>query len=81
MYDVAKELMRDAFMEGALDLGRDDKFLEGFIRLFAGEMEALIAIEHAFYLTEEEAKRLIPLARPNKTSLAALQSWKDRINA
>ncbi len=81
MYDVAKELMRDAFMDGALDLGRDRKYLKGFIQIFAGDMEALIAIEQSFHLSDSEAKALLPLARPNKQSLAALQVWKDRIHA
>ena len=81
MYDVAKELLRDAFMEGAFDVGRERKYLDGFIQLFAGEMESLIAIEQASYLTEDEAKALIPMAKPNRQSLAALKAWKDRIHA
>lgn len=39
--EVIKEFLRDAYNEGAFDLGVDRKFLEGFLRIFAGEQEAI----------------------------------------
>lgn len=77
--ELAKEFLRDAFNKGALDLGADRKFLEGFIRLFAGELEALIAVQSATYLEPEEQRKLVDLAEPTKESLAHLRRWLERI--
>ncbi|AYM14312.1 hypothetical protein AGR1B_pAt30144 [Agrobacterium fabacearum S56] len=37
--EVIKEFLRDAYNKGAPDLGVDRKFLEGFLRIFAGEQK------------------------------------------
>lgn len=78
--EIHKEYLRDAFMAGALDLGADQKFLEGFIRIFAGEMEALIAVDHASYLEPDERRKLLTLAQPTQKSFDHLRAWKDRIH-
>lgn len=76
--DLCKEYIRDAFHEGALDLGRERKFLEGFIRIFAGEPEAIIALGFATYLAKEELERLVPLAEMTTRSVAQFDTWRDR---
>lgn len=78
--DVVKEYLRDAFMEGALDLGRDRKFLAGFVRIFAGEMESIIAIDHAIYLTREEQSELMKLAQPTRECANQFETWRARIH-
>lgn len=80
--EFMKEYLRRAFHEGALDLGRDRETLEGFLRIFAGEMETIIAIDHAgFYLSEEEQKNLIKIAIPTARSVREYRAWADRISA
>ena len=77
--ELAKEFLRDAFMTGALDLGSDRKFLEGFLRIFAGEMEALIAINQARYLGREGQLELLPLAEPSAEAFSHYKTWAARI--
>lgn len=77
--DLSKEYLRDSFMAGAIDLGCDRKFLDGFVRIFAGEMEALIAVDHATYLTDRERDELIKLAKPNARSVSAHKMWVERV--
>lgn len=78
--DVMKEYLRDAFMDGALDLGGDRKFLEGFIRIFAGEMESIIAIDHATYLSRKERAEMLKLARPTRECASHFEAWRARIS-
>lgn len=78
--ELIKEYLRDAFMDGALDLGRARKFLEGFLRIFAGEMEAIIALQHATYLEPEEATRLAKIAKNTKQSVDHFSVWAGRIH-
>lgn len=77
--DFMKEYLRDAFMNGALDLGRDRKYLEGFVRMFAGEMEAIIAVEQAAYLEDTEQIELLKIARPSRESADHYRAWNARI--
>lgn len=73
--EFQKEYLRRAFHEGALDLGRDQETLEGFLRIFSGEMEALIAIDHACQLSDAERLRLLEIAQPNAESAAHHRAW------
>lgn len=79
--DVMKEFLRDAFMSGALDLGRDRKYLEGFVRIFAGEMEALVAVSQATWLDLDEKRKLLETAKITRESAGHFRSWSDRIAA
>ncbi|WCA73024.1 hypothetical protein G6L97_27050 (plasmid) [Agrobacterium tumefaciens] len=77
--EVIKEFLRDAYNEGALDLGVDRKFLEGFIRIFAGEQEAIQAIAFASYLDDDEQAALFPLAKITPESASHYHAWLRRI--
>lgn len=78
--DVLKEYIRDAYNEGALDLGRDRKFLEGFIRIFAGEQEAIQALAFASYLEDDEQIALLPLAEITPESAGHYRAWLRRVH-
>ena len=77
--ELLREYLRDAFHSGALDLGRDRKFLEGFVRIFAGEMEAVIAVSQALYLEKSEALRLAKLAYTKPHVMQEYLTWRDRV--
>jgi len=77
--DFMKEYLRDAFMDSALDLGRSRKYLEGFVRMFAGEMEAIIAVEQATYIDKVDQIELLKIAKPSAESAVHYQAWNDRI--
>lgn len=55
--DLLKEFIRDAYNADALDLGTDRKFLEDFIRIFAGEQEAFRPSRLRHILTRTNRKR------------------------
>ena len=76
--EIAREFIRDAFMCGALDLSGDDKMLKGFISIFAGEMEAIIALTQADHLSDDERSAMLELADPNPDSVTAFQTWRER---
>jgi hypothetical protein len=77
--EVAKEFLRNCFHDGSLDLG-DRKRLESFLRIFAGEMEAVIALEQASAWLEESAVvALVPVARPSRETFSEHAAWKSRI--
>lgn len=76
--EFMKEYLREAFMDAALDLGRDRKFMEGFLRIFEGEMEAVIAIVQASYLDEAEVKELLEIARLTPQAIKEYKSWSKR---
>lgn len=42
--EVAKEYLREAFHSGALDITGSYESVRGFVQIFAGEMDALVAI-------------------------------------
>lgn len=73
-----KEFLRRAFHEGWIDLGAVDR-LEGFCRIFAGEMEATIAIENASWLSRDEVRRLLLLAEPTPESVSHHRAWAGRV--
>jgi len=75
--DVMKEILREAYMAGALDLGVDSKFLDGFVRIFAGEMEAILAVSHASYLELADAQKLMDLASPNAESVRHFKAFQE----
>ncbi|MEO1797726.1 MAG: hypothetical protein AAFR53_12040 [Pseudomonadota bacterium] len=76
--DFPKELMRKMFHAGTLDLSADKADLEAFVRIFKGELEALIALDFATDLSNPEADRLFELADPTSRTSYELLAWKDR---
>ena len=79
MQEFMKEYLRRAFETGALDLGYDREMLVGFLRIFSGEMEATIALEHAFDLEEGERQSLIKIAAPTDQSRSEHRAWKKAL--
>jgi hypothetical protein len=79
--EVIKEFLRDAYNKGAPDLCVDRKFLEGFLRIFAGEQEALQAVAFASYLDEDEQAALLPLAQimPGSAESKSMFEVRERI--
>jgi hypothetical protein len=76
--ELAKEYLRDRFHAGTLDVTSSFEHVRGFCQIFAGEMEALIAIDHARFLTTDEKKRLIDVAAPTKETLTHYRAWLNR---
>lgn len=80
--EFMKEYLRRAFREGALDLGRDRETLEGFLRIFSGEMETIIAIDHAgVYLSEDEQRELVEIGKPTAQAVREYRAWLNRVTA
>lgn len=78
---LAKEFLRDQFHAGTLDVSSSVEQIRGFCQVFAGEMEALIAIDHAYFLTVDEKVALIDVAAPTKETLAHYRAWLDRVHS
>jgi hypothetical protein len=78
--EFMKEFIRKNWKAGTLDLSGDRADLEGFLRIFQGEMEATIAIDHAIYLSDEEKLELLKIAKPTKESVAHHRAWLNRIH-
>ena len=79
--EVAKEYLRNAFQKGTLDITDSVESVRGFVQIFAGEMEALIAITNCSFLTDPEAKALMKIAAPTLETMRHYRSWLDRIGA
>lgn len=77
-HEVAKEYLRDALMSGALDVTGSFEQVRGFVQIFAGEMDALIAISHCQFLEPGEVKALMKIAAPTKRTVAQYKTWRER---
>lgn len=77
--EIAKEYLRNAFHSGALDITSSFEMARGFVQIFTGEMEALIAIEHCRFLTSDEANALMDIADPTEETLQHYIAWVERI--
>lgn len=76
--ELAKEFLRDQFHEGTLDVTSSFEQVRGFCQIFAGEMEALIAIDHASFLTTKQKKSLLAVAAPTRETVTHYQAWLAR---
>ncbi|MGM4891307.1 hypothetical protein [Tardiphaga sp. 839_C3_N1_4] len=79
--EVAKEYLRNAFQSGALDVTGSFEAVKGFVQIFAGEMDALIAISHCLYLEDDERKALLVIAKPTDESVRHYKAWLERVTA
>ncbi|MNE93108.1 hypothetical protein D3C80_1909120 [compost metagenome] len=70
-----------AYNAGALELGTERTFLEGFVRIFAGEQEAIQAIVFAPYLEEDDQQVLLLLAQITTESASQYRAWVHRFNS
>lgn len=77
--EVAKEYLRNAFQSGALDVTGGFESVRGFVQIFAGEMDALVAISHCQFLEPEEVARLMKIAAPTEESAGHYRAWLQRI--
>lgn len=79
-YSIEKEFIRDAFHSGMLDLGNIKTF-ERFCQIFAGELESIIAIQHARWLHDEDYEddlaRLVSIAKPTEEGILAYERWSN----
>jgi len=78
--EVAKEYLRDAFQSGALDITGSYEMVRGFVQIFAGEMDALMAISHCNFLEPAQIDELMRIARPNPDSVRHYQAWLAKID-
>lgn len=78
--EVAKEYLRNAFHSGALDITGSYESVHGFVQIFAGEMDALVAISHCRFLAADEIDRLMASAKPTEESARHYRAWLDRIS-
>ena len=77
--DVAKEYLCDALHSGALDITTSFKQVRGFVQIFAGEMEAIIAITLNYScLTPEELDQLWIDAKPPRAAVLHFRAWHTR---
>lgn len=79
--EVPKEYLRNAFQSGALDITTSFEMVRGFVQIFAGEMDALIAISNCRFLDKAEIDALMKVASPTKESVAQYKKWLDRATA
>lgn len=77
--EVAKEYLRDAFHSGALDITGSYMQVRGFVQIFAGEMDALIAIAQCHFLEQHEIDRLMKVAKPTPEAAKHYRAWLERI--
>ena len=77
--EVAKEYLRNAFHDGALDITGSVENVRGFVQIFAGEMEAIIAISQCHFLTNAEVTDLMKIARPTPRTMKHYRAWLARI--
>lgn len=76
--ELAKEFLRDQFHAGTLDVTSSYEQIHGFVKIFAGEMEALIAIDHASFLTDDEKRALVLEAEATKETVKHYKAWLNR---
>jgi hypothetical protein len=79
--EVAKEYLREAFHRGTLDITDSVESVRGFVQIFAGEMEALIAISHCTFLEPDEISALMKIAAPTAESARHYRLWLTRATA
>lgn len=79
--EVPKEYLREAFHSGALDVTTSFEQVRGFVQIFAGEMDALVAIQHCNFLSAEEIAQLVKIARPSAEAVFHYRTWLSRIGA
>lgn len=79
--EVAKEYLREAFHRGTLDITDSIESLRGFVQIFAGEMDALVAIDHCTFLSPGEQRELLDLAQPTAETVRQYSSWLARARA
>lgn len=77
--EVAREYLRNAFHSGALDITGSYESVRGFVQIFAGEMDALVAISHCAFLESHEVKSLMKIAKPTKEAVGHYKTWLERI--
>lgn len=77
--EVAKEYLRKVFTSGSLDVTRDYETVRGFVQIFAGEIEALQAIDQARFLDVGQRRELIKLANPNEQTARQYRAWMERV--
>lgn len=76
--EVAKEYLRNAFHSGALDVTGSYENVRGFVQIFAGEMDALVAIGHCPFLTADEIAKLMVVAKPTEEAARHYRAWLER---
>ncbi len=74
--DSAREYLRAAFMAGRLDLTDSYERLLGFVKIFKGEPEAVIAITESPFLTDYQFKKLKEIAAVTTGTQFKLQNWQ-----
>lgn len=76
--EVAKEYLRNAFQSGALDVTGSYESVRGFVQIFAGEMDALVAISHCGFLTKDQISELMNVAAPSAEATRHYRAWLQR---
>ena len=76
--ELAREYLRDQFHAGTLDVTSSFEQIRGFVQIFAGEMEALIAIDHATFLDDSQRRRLIKVAAATEETVKHYRAWVAR---
>lgn len=78
-YNREREFIRQHFMAGTLDVGSSFETMKQFAELMAGEMEALVAIDQASWLSESQMRMLLKVAKPTSETVRELKAWKAGI--
>ena len=78
-YSREKEFIRQHFMDGTLDLGGGFDSMKAFCEIMSGEMEAVVAISHAQWLTKPQIRQLLEVAQPTSETLREYQGWYNSI--
>lgn len=78
--EVPKEFLRDAFQSGALDITGSFETVRNFVRIFRGEMDALVAINQCTFLTDKQVRELMVIAAPTAEVREQYSHWIERIH-
>lgn len=78
--EVPKEFLRNMYMDGYLDITGNYENIASFVTIFAGEMEAIIAINCATFLSLKEQKQLRKLAKPTTETIRHYNAWLAKVH-
>lgn len=78
--EYTKDFLRRMHNEGLLDLSASLEDLETFVRIFAGDIQALVAIQNSSLIeTPEDLEKVLRVAKPTAETTSALKDWNRQV--
>ncbi len=73
--EVPKEYLREAFQRGWLDVTNSYQSIRGFVEIFTGELDALVAISQCHFLEPAQIDALMKIAAPPRHVANQFAAW------